>query len=41
MSSTKKSPRRKGARFEATPSELGAMLSDLRTAKGLSLREVK
>jgi transcriptional regulator with XRE-family HTH domain len=30
-----------GSQFVAQPSELGALLTDLRTAKGLSLREVE
>jgi transcriptional regulator with XRE-family HTH domain len=34
-------PRRKKSGFVARPSELGALLSDLRAAKGLSLREVE
>lgn len=34
-------PRRKRAEFAGRPSELGALLADLRTAKGLSLREVE
>ena len=33
--------RRKGAEFLGYPSEFGAVLADLRTAKGLSLREVE
>jgi HTH-type transcriptional regulator, competence development regulator len=37
----KKRARRKPTSFVARPSELGALLSDLRTAKGLSLREVE
>jgi transcriptional regulator with XRE-family HTH domain len=36
-----KRPRRKGAGFSGRPNELGALLADLRTAKGLSLREVE
>jgi transcriptional regulator with XRE-family HTH domain len=36
-----KRPRRKRSQFLARPSELGALLGDLRTAKGLSLREVE
>jgi len=36
-----KRPRRKRSEFVARPSELGAVLADLRTAKGLSLREVE
>ena len=35
-------PRRKAPRtFKGRPNELGAVLADLRTAKGLSLREVE
>jgi transcriptional regulator with XRE-family HTH domain len=37
----KKRPRRKRSGFVGRPSELGALLADLRTAKGLSLREVE
>jgi transcriptional regulator with XRE-family HTH domain len=33
--------RRKRSEFVARPSALGALLADLRTAKGLSLREVE
>jgi transcriptional regulator with XRE-family HTH domain len=33
--------RSKSARFEARPSELGTLLTDLRTAKGMSLRQVE
>jgi transcriptional regulator with XRE-family HTH domain len=36
-----KRPRRKGSPFVARSSELGALLADLRMAKGLSLREVE
>jgi transcriptional regulator with XRE-family HTH domain len=36
----KRSPRRR-SEFVARPSELGALLADLRRAKGLSLREVE
>jgi transcriptional regulator with XRE-family HTH domain len=36
-----KRPRRKRFQFAGRPSELGALLSDLRTAKGFSLREVE
>ena len=37
-----KRPRRKAApTFKGRPNELGAVLADLRTAKGLSLREVE
>jgi transcriptional regulator with XRE-family HTH domain len=47
MTDNGRRPRRKGARpkapssFKAQSSELGALLADLRTAKGLSLREVE
>jgi transcriptional regulator with XRE-family HTH domain len=34
-------PRAKSTEFEARAIELGALLADLRTAKGLSLREVE
>jgi transcriptional regulator with XRE-family HTH domain len=34
-------PRRKRSEFAGRPNELGALLADLRTAKGLSLREVE
>ena len=36
-----KRPRRKRSGFVGRPNELGALLADLRTAKGLSLREVE
>jgi transcriptional regulator with XRE-family HTH domain len=36
-----KRPRRKRSEFAGRASELGALLADLRTAKGLSLREVE
>ena len=36
-----KRTRRKGPEFLGHPNELGALLADLRTAKGLSLREVE
>ena len=36
-----KRPRRKRSEFVGRPNELGAVLADLRTAKGLSLREVE
>jgi transcriptional regulator with XRE-family HTH domain len=36
-----KRPTRKRSEFEGRPVELGALLADLRTAKGLSLREVE
>jgi transcriptional regulator with XRE-family HTH domain len=41
VAGTSKRPRRKRSEFVAKPSELGALLADLRTAKGLSLREVE
>ena len=34
-------PRRKRSSFVGRPNELGGLLADLRTAKGLSLRQVK
>ena len=40
MASSSKPPRKRSA-FVARPSELGALLADLRKAKGLSLREVE
>jgi HTH-type transcriptional regulator, competence development regulator len=40
-SSRKKRPRTKGSEFVGRPVELGTLLADLRTAKGLSLREVE
>jgi transcriptional regulator with XRE-family HTH domain len=36
-----KRPRPKRSQFVGRPNELGALLADLRTAKGLSLREVE
>ena len=36
-----KRPRRKRSGFAGQPSELGVLLADLRTAKGLSLRQVE
>ena len=36
-----KRTRRRGSEFVGSPSELGALLSDLRKAKGFSLREVE
>ena len=36
-----KRPRRKRSEFVGHPNELGALLADLRTAKGFSLREVE
>jgi transcriptional regulator with XRE-family HTH domain len=41
MVNSRKRPRRKRSGFAARPSELGALLADLRTAKGLSLRQVE
>ena len=41
MRSVRKRPRIKRAEFVARPIELGAVLADLRTAKGFSLREVE
>jgi len=41
MASGRRRPRRKRPEFEGQPAELGALLADLRTAKGLSLREVE
>jgi transcriptional regulator with XRE-family HTH domain len=41
MSAARKRPRRKRSKFVGQPSELGALLSDLRVAKGFSLREVE
>ena len=40
-SGRKKNSRAKRSAFVARPVELGALLADLRTAKGLSLREVE
>jgi transcriptional regulator with XRE-family HTH domain len=36
-----KRPRRKSSKFVGQPNELGALLADLRKAKGFSLREVE
>jgi len=36
-----KRPRRKGSPFVGRPNALGGLLADLRTAKGLSLRQVE
>jgi len=36
-----KGPRRKNSKLVGRPNELGALLADLRTAKGFSLREVE
>ena len=41
MRSDGKRPRGKRSELVGRPSELGALLADLRTAKGLSLREVE
>ena len=41
MGNSGKRPRRKRSDFLGQPAELGALLADLRTAKGLSLREVE
>jgi len=41
MAAGRRRPRRKQSRFLGQPNELGGLLSDLRTAKGLSLREVE
>ena len=41
MRTRRKKPRAKSPEFVGRPLELGAMLADLRTAKGLSLREVE
>ena len=41
MGNGNKRPRRKRSEFVGRPSELGAILANLRTAKGLSLREVE
>ena len=41
MRSRRKRPGTKRPEFVARPIELGAVLADLRTAKGLSLREVE
>ena len=42
MTDSGRRPRRKAPRaFKGQPSQLGAVLADLRTAKGLSLREVE
>jgi len=40
-SSDGKRPRRKRSGFVGQPSALGALLADIRTAKGLTLREVE
>jgi transcriptional regulator with XRE-family HTH domain len=41
MQDGRKRPRSKPSEFMARPAELAALLSDLRAAKGLSLREVE
>jgi transcriptional regulator with XRE-family HTH domain len=41
MAETGRRPRRKRSLFEGRPNELGGLLADLRTAKGLSLRQVE
>ena len=41
MRAARKRPRTKRSEFLGRPAELGAVLADLRTAKGLSLREVE
>jgi transcriptional regulator with XRE-family HTH domain len=41
MRNASKRPQSKRSRFVARPNELGPLLGDLRTAKGLSLREVE
>ena len=41
MRTGRKRPRAKRPEFVARPGELGTLLADLRTAKGLSLREVE
>jgi transcriptional regulator with XRE-family HTH domain len=41
MKPSAKQARRKRSEFQGRPSELGALLNDLRVAKGLSLREVE
>jgi transcriptional regulator with XRE-family HTH domain len=41
MSNLSKRPRRRSSEFVGGASELGALLADLRTAKGFSLREVE
>ena len=41
MGNAGKRTRRKRSEFVGRPAELGALLADLRTAKGLSLREVE
>jgi transcriptional regulator with XRE-family HTH domain len=41
MAEAGRRPRRKRSPFEGRPNELGGLLADLRTAKGLSLRQVE
>ena len=41
MRTIRKRPRAKRTEFVGRPAELGALLANLRTAKGLSLREVE
>jgi transcriptional regulator with XRE-family HTH domain len=41
MTNTGRHARRKRSRFVGRPNELGALLADLRKAKGLSLRQVE
>ena len=41
MGTSRRRPRRKHPEFAGQPAELGALLADPRTAKGLSLREVE
>jgi HTH-type transcriptional regulator, competence development regulator len=41
MANSRRRPRRKRPDFAGQPAELGALLADLRTAKGFSLREVE
>jgi transcriptional regulator with XRE-family HTH domain len=41
MAEAVRRPRRKNSSFVGRPNELGGLLADLRTAKGLSLRQVE
>jgi transcriptional regulator with XRE-family HTH domain len=41
MAEVGRRPRRKNSSFVGRPNELGGLLADLRTAKGLSLRQVE
>ena len=41
MAKISRRPRAEGYDFEGKPSELGALLADLRTAKGFTLRQVE